>query len=158
MTKITNSNRTPKSTTKQPEPDAQALPDPAAEPLDPQPSDAETDSPQPEKERNDAYKRLRRAVGKKVSAQSSAIADALVKHTIEGNSSTARILVGIVDKKKRSRSQIKRVKMAALEAKPPESPAINLANDDPWTGHDDDKYSGDPESYRKKGIDADEKR
>ncbi len=52
--------------------------------------------------------------------------------------------------------ELKRLKKAALETKPVESTALNLAKDELWTD-DDDKDAGDPERCRKKGRDADEK-
>jgi hypothetical protein len=135
---------------------APAPTDPAAETPVLQPPPAKADSPQSEKEQDDAFKKLRRAVGKKVSERSDEIAKSLVQHAIDGNSNTARIVVGIVDKKKRTKSELKRLKKAALETKPVESTALNLAKDELWTD-DDDKDAGDPERCRKKGRDADEK-
>jgi hypothetical protein len=110
--------------------------------------------------KDSAYKRLRRAVGKEVSGQSEMIAKSLVESTLAGNSSCARIVVSLVDKKKRTSSEQKKLKKAALDSKPVRTTAMNLADDALWENEDEAKPSprpgANPGASPKKGSDADE--
>jgi hypothetical protein len=79
-----------------------------------------------------ALKQLRRAVRKKVREQSTEIADSLVTSALAGNSSSARIMVSLVEKKK------KKDKSKAIEGKPLRSLALDLASDPECPPEDDD--------------------
>ena len=95
-------------------------------------------------EQNRAFKELRRALSKEVLAKSTKIAASLVQNTIDGNSNSARIVVGLVDKRKRSKTAMSRLKKAALNAKPTQSVARDLAADPEWKDEEIDHSAGNP--------------
>lgn len=79
-------------------------------------------------------KKLRQAIGKEVREQSEEIARSLVKSTLAGNSSNARLVVSLVDKRKKKKIE--------AESKRGESVAINLAAEPQWPSEDDEIYPG----------------
>ena len=103
-----------------------------------------------------AFKKLRRAVGKEVSSKSDEIAVSLVQHTIDGNSNTARIVVGLVDKRRRSKAEMNKLKQAALDPRRTRSVAVDLASDQQWKDEDIDHSVGDPAASDQKRREADE--
>jgi hypothetical protein len=109
------------------------------------PGESPADEPNQESAQQEtAFKKLRRAVGKEVSNRSAKIAKSLVDHTIKGNSNSARIVVGLVDKRRRSKSEMNKLKEAALNPKPGRSVAIDLASDPPWKDEEIDHSVGEP--------------
>ena len=66
-----------------------------------------------------------------------------MQNTIDGNSSTARIVVGLVDTRGKSKSELRKLKKAALEIETRKSVARDLATDPPWTDDDIDHSAGD---------------
>lgn len=78
-----------------------------------------------------AFKQLRRAVRKKVREQSAELAESLVNSALEGNSSSARIMVSLVEKKKKKHK-------SEDNGKPLESLALDLASDPQCPPEDDD--------------------
>ncbi len=119
----------------------------SAEPTSTEPASTELVTTEPastKPAKNDPYKRLKRAVGNKVLEKSETIADSLVKATIAGNSNSARIVVGLVDKRRRSPSEMKKLRKAALSHKSGVSKAIDLRNERDWTDEDEAKLAGDP--------------
>jgi hypothetical protein len=89
--------------------------------------------PRPKKPaKQDAFKQLRQAVGKEVREQSTKIAQSLVKSTLEGNSNNARLVVSLVDKRKKKKIEVK--------SKRGESVALNLAAEPQCPPEDDEFY------------------
>ena len=111
---------------------ASANPDPQ-EGETPAPADEDSHAARP----GEALKKLKRAVGKKVLEQSDKIAESLVKATIEGNSNSARIVVGLVDKRRKSTAQQKKLKKAVEEVESTHSVAMDLAEGPDWDDDDD---------------------
>jgi hypothetical protein len=95
----------------------------------------------------DAFKQLRRAVKKKVREQSAKIAESLVKSTLEGNSSSARIMVSLVEKKKKKKNS------EPEENKPVHSLALDLASDPQCPPEDDDWAREEERSAREPDAD-----
>jgi hypothetical protein len=83
--------------------------------------------------KDNAYKTLRRAMKEKVIAESGNIAQALIDSTKEGNSNSARILVGLVDKRT-SKKTFKKL----TEVEGGESAAERYAREPPFEGPLDD--------------------
>jgi hypothetical protein len=113
-----------------------------ATPTSTEPTAPESASTEPAK--NDPLKKLKRAVGKKVLEQTDTIAESLVKATIAGNSNSARIVVSLVDKRRRSESEIRKLRKAALSHKSGVSKAIELRDGPEWKDEDEAKLAGDP--------------
>ncbi len=88
-------------------------------------------------EAGDAYKQLRHAVREKVRQQSEEIAASLVNSTLEGNSSSARIMVSLVEKKKKKNKSREKGKRG-------HSLALDLASD-PQVRPEDDEWSREEE-------------
>jgi len=77
-----------------------------------------------------AFKKLRRAVRAKVRKESEKIAESLINSALEGNSSSARIMVSLVEKKKKDKSKLKGKRGHSL--------ALDLASDPQLPPEDDD--------------------
>jgi hypothetical protein len=91
--------------------------------------------------KEDAFKQLRRAVGKEVRERSGEIAKSLVDSTLEGNSNNARLVVSLVDKRKKKKIE--------AESKRGEQMAINLAAE-PQSPPEDDEFYPEVEFGRPK--------
>jgi len=82
--------------------------------------------------KQDAFKQLRQAVGKEVREKSSQIAKSLVQSTLDGNSNNARLVVSLVDKRKKKKIEV--------ESKRGENMAMNLAAEPQCPPEDDEFY------------------
>jgi hypothetical protein len=91
--------------------------------------------------KEDAFKQLRRAVGKEVREKSTEIAQSLVQSTLDGNSNNARLVVSLVDKRKKKKIE--------AESKRGEQMAINLAAE-PQSPPEEDEFYPDFETGRPK--------
>ncbi|MGB6689323.1 MAG: hypothetical protein WBE76_15935 [Terracidiphilus sp.] len=89
----------------------------------------------------DAFKQLRQAVGKEVREQSTEIAQSLVKSTLAGNSNNARLVVSLVDKRKKKKIEV--------ESKLGKSVAMDLAAM-PQCPPEDDEFYPDFETGKSK--------
>jgi hypothetical protein len=89
--------------------------------------------------KEDAFKQLRRAVGKEVREKSGEIAKSLVQSTLEGNSNNARLVVSLVDKRKKKKIE--------AESKRGEEMAIDLASQ-PQSPPEDEGFYPDVEAGR----------
>jgi hypothetical protein len=108
-------------------------------------SPAEEQKPaKPAKE--DALKKLRRAVGDEVREQSVTIAKSLVDSTLKGNSNSARLVVSLVDKRPKNKAELKKLKMVA--SKTHRSTAMDLASEPEWQDEDNHKVAGEPGGSR----------
>jgi hypothetical protein len=108
-----------------------------------------------EPEKDHAYKKLRRAMGKEVGERSVDIAKSIVDSTVKGNSNSARILVGLVDKRPKTKSELKKLKKTALEGLPLKSTAIDLAAEPQWQD-DEHGHAAPAAAERRKGKEKDE--
>lgn len=115
----------------------------ARQPADESPAEAENPAT-PAKE--DALKKLRRAVGNEVREKSDKIAKSLVDSTLKGNSNSARLVVSLVDKRPRNKAELKKLKKAA--SKPHRSTAMDLASEPQWQDEDNHKVAGEPGGSR----------
>jgi hypothetical protein len=91
--------------------------------------------------KEDAFKQLRRAVGKEVREQSGEIAKSLVQSTLKGNSNNARLVVSLVDKRKKKKIE--------AESKRGEELAIDLGAQ-PQSPPEDDQFYSDADAGRPK--------
>jgi len=81
------------------------------------------------------------------------IATSLVDATIKGNSNSARIVVGLVDKRPRNKREKKQLKDAALANLRGVQKAIDLAAEPEWQdGVDGDPAAALPQSLEKDGT------
>lgn len=112
---------------------------------EPQPTEALTperteEPPQPtEAQKEDAFKKLKRSMATKVIEKSDLIANSLIEATIKGNSNSARIVVGLVDKRRKTRRQLKALKRSVNGATPRHSVTFDLAESPEWDDDDDGK-------------------
>jgi hypothetical protein len=104
-------------------------------------SPAEEEKPaKPAKE--DALKKLRRAVGNQVRENSEKIAKSLVDSTLKGNSNSARLVVALVDKRPRNKAELKKLTKAVSKTR--RSTAMDLASEPQWQDEDNQKVVADP--------------
>jgi hypothetical protein len=91
--------------------------------------------------KRDAFKQLRQAVGEEVRAKSGEIAKSLVESTLQGNSNNARLVVSLVDKRKKKKIE--------AESKLGKSVAMDLAAM-PQSPPEDGEFYPDPETAKSK--------
>lgn len=110
-----------------------------------------TTSPQPsasKRIRGDARKRLAKSAARVVLAQSDEIADTLLKHALNGDVRSVRLLTALIEKKKKQARQVKPRNASKPEPPKPQKPKRSLAcawaSEPEWTEEDEALAAAEP--------------